>query len=168
MEAVVARVAKEAVVARVAKKAAQSSGRAHVLLSYAQSIDGSIAPSREQPALDLKIKHSGLVLSIGTFFPACEGPCTPENRLLLSGAQSMRLTMALRSAVDAVCVGVGTVLADDPRLTVREPLDGGSLAPVQPVAVVFDSSLRTPLEARAPRVDRNNKRLARHERKKHS
>ncbi|RIV37755.1 bifunctional diaminohydroxyphosphoribosylaminopyrimidine deaminase/5-amino-6-(5-phosphoribosylamino)uracil reductase RibD [Micromonospora radicis] len=53
---------------------------------------------------------------------------------------------ALRATVDAVIVGVGTVLADDPRLTVRNLRDG-SLAIRQPLRVVVDSAGRTPVDA---------------------
>ncbi|MFQ5808104.1 MAG: bifunctional diaminohydroxyphosphoribosylaminopyrimidine deaminase/5-amino-6-(5-phosphoribosylamino)uracil reductase RibD, partial [Armatimonadota bacterium] len=49
----------------------------------------------------------------------------------------------LRHAADAVLVGVGTILADDPMLTCRLP-DGG----IDPVAVVADSKARTPATAR--------------------
>jgi diaminohydroxyphosphoribosylaminopyrimidine deaminase/5-amino-6-(5-phosphoribosylamino)uracil reductase len=53
---------------------------------------------------------------------------------------------ALRGTVDAVVVGVGTVLADDPRLTARNLRDG-TMAIRQPLRVVVDSSGRTPADA---------------------
>jgi diaminohydroxyphosphoribosylaminopyrimidine deaminase/5-amino-6-(5-phosphoribosylamino)uracil reductase len=54
---------------------------------------------------------------------------------------------ALRATVDAIVVGVGTVLADDPRLTVRNLRDG-TLAIRQPLRVVVDGAGRTPHDAR--------------------
>ncbi|MEV1289353.1 bifunctional diaminohydroxyphosphoribosylaminopyrimidine deaminase/5-amino-6-(5-phosphoribosylamino)uracil reductase RibD [Micromonospora sp. NPDC049679] len=54
---------------------------------------------------------------------------------------------ALRGTVDTIIAGVGTVLADDPRLTARNLRDG-SLAIRQPLRVVVDSSGRTPAGAR--------------------
>ena len=54
----------------------------------------------------------------------------------------------LRSEVDAVLAGVGTVLADDPMLNARLPGVPASEVP-QPLRVVVDSAGRTPLTARA-------------------
>jgi diaminohydroxyphosphoribosylaminopyrimidine deaminase/5-amino-6-(5-phosphoribosylamino)uracil reductase len=53
----------------------------------------------------------------------------------------------LRSTMDAIMAGVGTVLADDPQLTVRD-LKDGTLAIKQPLRVVVDSHGRTPASAR--------------------
>src|SRR6201996_8178695 len=49
----------------------------------------------------------------------------------------------LRSTMDAIMVGAGTVIADDPQLTVRDLRDG-TLAIKQPLRVVVDSHGRTP------------------------
>jgi 3,4-dihydroxy 2-butanone 4-phosphate synthase/GTP cyclohydrolase II len=68
---------------------------------------------------------------------ATEGAATA-----LSGAESLVLTHALRSVHDAILIGIGTVLADDPRLNVREWTGD------DPVPVILDTSLQTPGTAR--------------------
>lgn len=61
----------------------------------------------------------------------------------ISGEESRRHVHALRDGVDAVMVGIGTVLADDPALTVRPaPSDGR-----QPRRIVVDTNLRLPLDS---------------------
>ncbi|MCC6604411.1 MAG: GTP cyclohydrolase II [Anaerolineae bacterium] len=62
--------------------------------------------------------------------------------LALSGQESLTLTHQLRTGHDAILVGIGTVLADDPRLTVR------LVAGPDPQPIIVDSQLRLPLTAR--------------------
>jgi diaminohydroxyphosphoribosylaminopyrimidine deaminase/5-amino-6-(5-phosphoribosylamino)uracil reductase len=59
----------------------------------------------------------------------------------ITGEQARQAAHQLRSLADVVMVGVGTVLADDPRLTTRVP--GGRTA----TRVVLDSHLRAPVAA---------------------
>lgn len=66
----------------------------------------------------------------------------PGKPFAISGAESLRLTHQLRAVHAAILVGIGTVLADDPRLSVR------LVAGVNPQPVVVDSHLRFPLTAR--------------------
>ena len=84
--------------------------RPRVTLTYAQSLDGSIAA------------RSGLPLR-------------------LSGVESQIYTHQLRVAHDAILVGIGTVLSDNPRLDVRL-VTGASPRPI-----ILDSELRCPLTA---------------------
>ncbi len=65
----------------------------------------------------------------------------------VTGPASRRAVHRLRARVDAVLVGSGTVVADDPRLDVRDVAVQGR----QPRAVVLDARGRTPLDARVVR-----------------
>ena len=81
-----------------------------ITLSYAQSLDGSIAARRGEP-------------------------------MQISGGESARFTHQLRAYHDSILVGIGTVLADDPQLTVRH------VTGEDPQPVILDSRLRIPLDS---------------------
>jgi len=77
-----------------------------------------------------------------------------DGRTAMSNGQSQWITgeaaredgQRLRASSGAVMVGIGTVLADDPSLTVRRTdLDNDGM---QPLRVVLDSKLRLPVSAR--------------------
>ena len=61
----------------------------------------------------------------------------------ITGEESRDLFHRWRAETDAVAVGIGTVLADDPLLTAR-----GSGEPRQPARVVFDRQARLPLDSK--------------------
>ena len=61
----------------------------------------------------------------------------------ITGAAARLRVHRLRDTCDAIMVGIGTVLADDPELTTRLP-EGGR----NPVRIVVDSRARTPLTAK--------------------
>jgi 2,5-diamino-6-(ribosylamino)-4(3H)-pyrimidinone 5'-phosphate reductase len=74
-----------------------------------------------------------------------------RKQVRISGEDDLRRVDALKANVDAVMVGVGTVLADDPKLTIksvalkRKRVDQGRTE--NPLRVVVDSSARTPQTA---------------------
>ena len=85
--------------------------RPFVTVSYAQSMDGSIATRNRLP-------------------------------IQFSGPESSILTHQIRASCDAILIGIGTLLADDPQLTVRL-VEGGN-----PQPIILDTRLRTPLNAK--------------------
>ena len=60
----------------------------------------------------------------------------------ISSEQSRALAHEARGRMDAIAVGIGTALADDPALTARPP------GPRTPARVVLDSAARLPLKSR--------------------
>ena len=64
----------------------------------------------------------------------------PGDSPWISGPESRELVHRWRAESDAIAVGIGTALADDPLLTAR--IDGAR----PPVRVVFDSQARLPLD----------------------
>ncbi len=88
-------------------------------------------------------RRTGRPLVTLSFAQSLDGSITTRRGTpqALSGQASLALTHQLRAAHDAILVGIGTVLADNPRLTVR--LVEGK----DPQPVVLDAHLRFPLHA---------------------
>ena len=63
-----------------------------------------------------------------------------DEQIWITGEESKVHTHSLRSSVDAILVGRGTVIADNPKLTVRR-VDG-----VSPIRVVLDANRKLPLD----------------------
>lgn len=66
----------------------------------------------------------------------------------ISSKEDMRRVQSLRASVDAILVGIGTILADDPHLTVKRERLGRGKNTKNPTRVVVDSRLRIPRKAR--------------------
>lgn len=116
-----------------------------------------------------RLRRAGLEVLGGVAAPACEALIAPFTSLVrrgrplvtlklaasldgriatrtgasrwISGPAARQLVHRWRDEMDAVMVGIGTVLADDPRLTCRRR--GGR----DPLRVIVDSRLRLPLTA---------------------
>jgi len=122
--------------------------RAHrpwVTLKVATTLNGFIGSghlSRGEPAGSAGRAPSREGLGTLPGFP-CQSKRDPSARFV-SGKAARAHAHLLRSQHDAVLVGVGTVLADNPRLTVRLPGSAG----LSPLRVILDGHLRTPPSAR--------------------
>ncbi|MEK4538656.1 bifunctional diaminohydroxyphosphoribosylaminopyrimidine deaminase/5-amino-6-(5-phosphoribosylamino)uracil reductase RibD [Peribacillus sp. FSL K6-1552] len=66
----------------------------------------------------------------------------------ITGEESRHSVHLLRDEVDAILIGIGTVLADNPSLTTRLPEGGGK----NPIRIILDSELRVPLDANIVQV----------------
>jgi diaminohydroxyphosphoribosylaminopyrimidine deaminase/5-amino-6-(5-phosphoribosylamino)uracil reductase len=95
----------------------------------------------------VKTKRPYVMLKAGMTLDGQIATASGESRWI-TGEQSRREVHRLRGQTDAVLIGVGTVLADDPSLTARIGARLNRLAPRQPLRVVVDSRLKIPAEAR--------------------
>ena len=67
-----------------------------------------------------------------------------RKQVRISCNEDIKRMYNLRNEVDAVLVGIGTILSDDPKLTIKEKYVKN---PKQPLRVILDSSCRTPKDA---------------------
>ncbi|MCX6023116.1 MAG: bifunctional diaminohydroxyphosphoribosylaminopyrimidine deaminase/5-amino-6-(5-phosphoribosylamino)uracil reductase RibD [Chloroflexi bacterium] len=94
-------------------------------------------------------KHitTGLPLVFAKFAASLDGRVATHtgDSKWITGPLARAYAHKVRAQVDAILVGVDTVLADDPQLTARL---GGRTAARQPLRVVLDARARTPITAR--------------------
>ncbi|ACA17512.1 riboflavin biosynthesis protein RibD [Methylobacterium sp. 4-46] len=123
-------------------------GRGHGRLR-AGGVAVTVGPCAEEAARD----HAGHVMRVTTGRPAlclklartADGfAAGGAGRLLITGALANAEVHRLRAHSDAILVGIGTALADDPALTVRLP----GLGDRSPLPVVLDPQLQLPPGAR--------------------
>ncbi|MFO0663443.1 MAG: bifunctional diaminohydroxyphosphoribosylaminopyrimidine deaminase/5-amino-6-(5-phosphoribosylamino)uracil reductase RibD [Polyangiaceae bacterium] len=117
-----------------------------------------------------RLRAAGIEVVTGVCEKACDALIRPWQKFVTQGVPHVSLKLALsldgriatktgsskwvtgkiarakvhelRARMDAVAVGIGTALADDPRLTVR------TVVGVNPARIVFDTKLRLPLGGR--------------------
>ncbi len=99
--------------------------------NWIQSSTNSSSPDKPQVILSFALSLDG---SLST---------EPGSSTSISCDESMKFAHYIRSCCDAIMVGIGTILSDNPRLSVR--LVKGD----NPVPVILDSKLRTPPTANA-------------------
>jgi diaminohydroxyphosphoribosylaminopyrimidine deaminase/5-amino-6-(5-phosphoribosylamino)uracil reductase len=112
-----------------------------VEVAFASGAEATAARRLNQPFR--KHARTGLPLVVLKMAMSLDGQTTtaPGDSAWISGPESRDLVHEWRAESDAIAVGIGTALADDPLLTAR--IDGAH----QPLRVIFDSQARLPLES---------------------
>jgi diaminohydroxyphosphoribosylaminopyrimidine deaminase / 5-amino-6-(5-phosphoribosylamino)uracil reductase len=112
-----------------------------VEVDFASGAEATAARRLNQPFR--KHARTGLPLVVLKLAMSLDGQTTtrPGDSPWISGPESRELVQEWRAECDAIAVGIGTALADDPLLTAR--IDGAR----QPVRVVFDSQARLPVDS---------------------
>ena len=94
-------------------------------------------------------KRPWITLKLGISLDGALADATGRSRWI-TGDESRRVVHEMRAGSDAIGVGIGTVLADDPALTVRD-----APAPrVAPSRIVFDRAARLPVSSMLARTAR--------------
>ena len=112
-----------------------------VEVDFASGAEATPARRLNQPFR--KHSRTGLPFVVLKMAMSLDGETTtaPGDSPWISGPESRELVHRWRAEHDAIAVGIGTALADDPLLTAR--IDGAR----QPKRVVFDSQARLPLDS---------------------
>ena len=124
-----------------------------VEVAFASGAEATAARRLNQPFR--KHARTGLPLVVLKMAMSLDGQTTtsPDDSPWISGPESRALVHQWRAESDAIAVGIGTVVVDNPLLTARPSADGPKTdymdrkSSRQPVRVVFDSQARLPLES---------------------
>jgi diaminohydroxyphosphoribosylaminopyrimidine deaminase/5-amino-6-(5-phosphoribosylamino)uracil reductase len=96
----------------------------------------------------VRSKRPWVTLKVAATLDGCIGDREEKHRQdnarWITGSAARREAHALRAEHDAILVGIGTVLADDPRLTVRRPAKLARRS-AEPLRIVLDSHLQAPV-----------------------
>ncbi|MFC1999866.1 bifunctional diaminohydroxyphosphoribosylaminopyrimidine deaminase/5-amino-6-(5-phosphoribosylamino)uracil reductase RibD [Chloroflexota bacterium] len=128
------------------KRALEEAGIATVLGEHEDE-------ARELNEAYVKFVTTGIPFVTGKFAMSLDGKIATKtgDSKWISGEESRRYVHCLRQQMDAIMVGVDTIIIDDPQLTVRAGREGGQTEK-QPLRVVVDSTGRTPLTARVLQI----------------
>jgi diaminohydroxyphosphoribosylaminopyrimidine deaminase / 5-amino-6-(5-phosphoribosylamino)uracil reductase len=134
-----------------------------VEVEFAAGEEASAARLLNQPFR--KHARTGLPLVTLKLAMSLDGQTTTQagDSPWISGEQSRELVHRWRAESDAIAIGIGTALTDDPLLTARPNPSGAPFAPTegkrttgsegrQPIRVVFDRQARLPLDSRLLRT----------------
>jgi diaminohydroxyphosphoribosylaminopyrimidine deaminase/5-amino-6-(5-phosphoribosylamino)uracil reductase len=111
-------------------------------------VEVGLCQERASRLIEAFARHvtSGLPLVVGKAAMSLDGRIAAcrSARTAISSQETLAFGQKLRWQLDAIVVGIGTILADNPQLTYR-----GSARKARPLAaVILDSRLRTPTDAR--------------------
>lgn len=112
-----------------------------VEVAFASGAEATAARRLNQPFR--KHSRTGMPLVVLKMAMSLDGQTTtaPGDSPWISRPESQELVHQWRAESDAIAIGIGTALADDPLLTAR--IEGAR----QPARVIFDSQARLPLES---------------------
>ena len=94
----------------------------------------------------VKLMETGLPLVTVKFAASLDGKIATVSgeSQWITGEEARGVAHSMRSVTDSIMVGIGTVLADNPRLTARY---NRSLDARQPIRIIVDSNSRTPTDS---------------------
>ncbi len=113
-------------------------------------VGGREAEAREINEAYVKYITTGLPFVVAKFAMSLDGKIATRtgHSHWISNEQSRCFVHSIRHTVDAIMIGVNTIITDDPRLTARGCCGKSGCTTRQPLRIVVDGTGRTPVDAR--------------------